>query len=313
MASAGFADPAVVTSASSPSAAQPGRRTIDPKLIASLAAVYVIWSSTYVAIRIAVESLPPLLMASARFSTAGLVLLIVAIRRGSAWPSLREWRRVFPIGLLLFLGGNGFVAISEMTVSSSGAAVVCALMPLWVGVLGIMTREMPSRREWFSLVVGFVGVVVLIGSPSLAGKPLHVALLLAAPICWAAGSMYARRLPPSGPSDAFLAPAMQMITGSMVLLVAGIATGEQIPDHVTTASWLAFGYLWLFGSMIAFTAYNWLLRHARPAVATSYAYVNPILAVIMGAAISGEPLGASMIIANVLIVGAVMLALMRRR
>ncbi|MGE0551327.1 MAG: drug/metabolite exporter YedA [Kofleriaceae bacterium] len=308
MASSSIADSVVVSSAS---LAQSGRRAIDPKLIASLAAVYVIWSSTYLAIRIAVETLPPLLMGSARYASAGLVLLVVAMRRGARLPHLREWLRVLPVGLLLFLGGNGFVAISEKTVSSSGAAVVCAMMPLWVGVLGVATRELPTRREWLSLIVGFIGVVVLMGSPSLDGEPLHVALLVAVPICWAAGTIYARKLPSSGDNDALVAPAMQMITGGVVLLIAGLAIGERVPSDATTSSWLALGYLWLFGSIIAFTAYNWLLRNVRPAVATSYAYVNPILAVIIGATVSGEPLGASMIIANVLIVGAVMLALMR--
>ncbi|HWU91060.1 MAG TPA: drug/metabolite exporter YedA [Kofleriaceae bacterium] len=285
---------------------------MDPRLILSLAAVYVIWSSTYLAIHVAVTELPPLLMASMRFVAAGLVMLLIALRRGAAWPSLRDWLRVLPIGALLFLGGNGFVVIAQQSgVTSGGAAVVCALMPLWVGVLGALSGERPSRREWLSLVLGFVGVAVLMGGPSLAGDPLHVAILIASPICWALGSILARRLPGSIGRDPFLLPAMEMTAGGAVLAVAGGLLGERLPTHASTSAWLALGYLCVFGSLLGFTAYNWLLRNARPVVATSYAYVNPILAVLIGAALSGEPLDATTVIANALIVAAVFLGLRR--
>ncbi|CAN5899505.1 drug/metabolite exporter YedA [soil metagenome] len=286
---------------------------VDPRLIASLAAVYVIWSSTYLAMRIAVHDLPPLLMASLRFLAAGGVMLVIALRRGATWPTAREWLRIAPIGALLFLGGNGFTAIAELTVSSGGAAVVCATMPLWVGVLGLVTGERPSGREWFALVVGFVGVLVLMGGPTLAGKPEHIALLVLAPMCWALGSILARRVPGKAAKDSFMLPAMEMLTGGGALLVVAAIRGERIPTDASAESWMALAYLWLFGSLVAFIAYSWLLRNARPVVATSYAYVNPILAVIMGAVISGEQLGITTVVANVLIIGAVWLALRRPR
>lgn len=286
-------------------------RVVDPRLIASLAAVYLVWSSTYLAMRIAVAELPPLLMASLRFTAAGLVLLVIGIRRGAAWPRARDWLRVAPIGALLFLGGNGFVAIAELTVSSGGAAVVCAMMPLWVGVLGLVFGVRPSAREWVSLVVGFIGVLVLMGGPSLAGDPVHIALLMGAPMCWALGSLLARRLPGEAAQDAFLLPAMEMLTGGAALVVVAALRGERIPTDASASAWLALGYLWVFGSLVAFTAYNWLLRNARPVIATSYAYVNPILAVGFGSLFSGEALGVTTVIANVLIVGAVWLALRR--
>ncbi len=289
------------------------RPAVDPRLIGSLAAVYLIWSSTYWAMRIAVTELPPLVMASLRFSAAGLVMLFIAIRRGAAWPAARDWARVLPIGALLFLGGNGFVAIAETSLSSGGAAVVCATMPLWVGVLGVFAGDRPSHREWLSLVIGFVGVVVLMGGPSLTGDPLHIALVCASPVCWALGSILARRLPGEASRDPFLLPAMEMLTGAVVLVLGAALRGERLPVDANTKSWLALAYLWLFGSLVAFTAYSWLLRNTRAVVATSYAYVNPILAVIIGAVLSGEPLGATTIIANLLIAGAVFLALKRPR
>jgi drug/metabolite transporter (DMT)-like permease len=289
------------------------RPSVDHRLVASLAAVYVVWSSTYLAMRVAVQDLPPLLMGSMRFLVAGGVMLAIARRRGAPWPSVRDWLRVAPIGALLFLGGNGFVAIAEQSVSSGGAAVVCATMPLWVGVLGAVTGERPTSREWASLVLGFIGVVVLMGGPALAGKSEHIALVICSPIMWALGSVLARRTKDIGGAHATLVgPALQMLVGGGVLAVAGFARGEAIPAHASAQSWLALVYLIVFGSLVAFTAYAWLLRNARPVVATSYAYVNPILAVLFGAALYGETLGWSTVVANVLIVGAVMLALLRR-
>ena len=289
------------------------RSRIDPRLIVSLVALYLFWSTTYLAIRIAITELPPLLMAGARYSAAALVLLVVARRRGAAWPRADQWVRVVPAGALLFLCGNGFVVLAEQSVSSGGAAVVCATMPLWTGVLAALGGERPSWREWLSLGIGFIGVLVLMGGPSLAGEPLHLFLIVLSPICWALGSVLSRRQSQAWGTGAAMTSAMQMLTGGALLVVAGMLHGEHVPAHASAGSWLAVVYLLVFGSLIGFTAYNWLLRHARPVVATSYAYVNPVLAVLLGAAISGEALGATTLIANVLIVGAIALALGRPR
>lgn len=288
-------------------------RRLDPRLLASLAAVYLIWSSTYWAMRVAIHGLPPLWMAAVRFLSAGLVLLVIGRRRLGAWPTAGDWRRVAPIGVLLFLGGNGFVAIAEETVASGGAAVVCATMPLWVGVLGVVSGEPPTRREWLALGIGFAGVLVLMGGPSLTGRPLHIGVLIAAPLCWALGSVLARRLSSPATRDAFMLSGLEMITGGIALFLGGLVRGESIPTAAPTEAWIALAYLWLFGSLVAFTAYSWLLRNTRAVVATSYAYVNPILAVLLGAALAGEPLGISTVLANVLIIGAIALALNRPR
>jgi drug/metabolite transporter (DMT)-like permease len=295
------------------SVAVAARSRLDPRLIGSLAAVYLIWSSTYLAMRIAVQELPPLGMASLRFAAAGLALLVIAKQRGAAWPTARQWLRVVPIGALLFVGGNGFVGIAELSVSSGGAAVVCATMPLWTGVLAAVGGERPTRREWLSLIVGFFGVIVLMGGPSLQGQPLHIVLIILAPVSWSLGSILARRNAASSSIDTFMSSAMQMIAGAVLLAIAAFVRGEPLPLHASAKAWLAVAYLFVFGSLVGFTAYNWLLRNARPVVATSYAYVNPILAVLIGAAISGEALGATTLIANALIVGAIALAFTRPR
>ncbi|HEY5949294.1 MAG TPA: EamA family transporter [Kofleriaceae bacterium] len=287
--------------------------SVDPRLVASLASVYVIWSSTYLAMRIVVVELPPLLSAALRFTIAGGVLLVMALRRGARLPSLRDVMRVAPAGMLLFVGGNGFVSIASQSLTSGGIAVVCATMPLWVGVLGYAIGERPTSREWLSLLVGFVGVLVLMGSPSLAGKPIHIALVIGSPILWAAGSLAARRTRDvGGIQGGLIGPALQMLTGGAALAVVALARGERMPLDASASSWLALGYLVVFGSLVAFSGYAWLLRNARPVVATSYAYVNPILAVLIGAALYNEPLSWTTAVANILIVGAVMLALTKR-
>jgi drug/metabolite transporter (DMT)-like permease len=286
-----------------------------PVLYACLAAVYVIWGSTYLAMRIAVhEGLPPLLSSAIRFLSAGLVMFAYARYRGAKLPAMRDWTRVLPVGALLFVGGNGFVSIASQSIHSSGTAVVCATMPLWVGVVGFAVGERPTGREWLSLGVGFIGVLVLLGSPSLAGRPAHIGLVIFAPILWAAGSLLSRRTRDVGADHAaFVGPAMQMLAGGAALLVVALVRGERFTSAATVRAWMALGYLWVFGSLIAFTAYAWLLRNARPTVATSYAYVNPVLAVLIGATLYGEPLSWTTLLANVLIVGAVMLALTRSR
>lgn len=260
------------------------------------------------------EGLPPLLSAALRFTAAGLVMLALALRKGARIPPLRDWLAIAPVGIALFVGGNGLVSIASQSIHSSGIAVVCAMMPLWVGVLGWAIGERPTVREWGSLIIGFIGVVVLLGGPSLGGKPIHIGLVICSPMLWAAGSLMSRRTKHIGGVHAgHIGPAIQMLTGGAALGVLALVRGERITDAATTDGWLALLYLWTFGSLIAFSAYAWLLRNARPVIATSYAYVNPILAVLIGAALYGEPVGWTTAVANVLIVGAVALALTKRR
>jgi drug/metabolite transporter (DMT)-like permease len=287
---------------------------VDGKLLANLFAVYVIWGSTYLAMGICVEQLPPMLMAAARFAAAGGVLLAIALRLGAKLPPARDWWRTVPIAVCLFVGGNGFIAIAEQSVSTGGSAVVAAMMPLWAGVLGRWFGVRATPREWVALVIGFVGVVVLMGGPSLVGRPIHIVLLMIAPASWALGSLLARRTKDIGGAHAtLLGPALQMLTGSAALFVCALVRRESWPAHASTGAYLSLAYLVTFGSLIGFTAYGWLLRNTRPVVATSYAYVNPVLAVLLGAALRSESLGWTTVVANVLIVTAIMLVLRKPR
>jgi drug/metabolite transporter (DMT)-like permease len=283
-----------------------------PRLVLylSLAAVYVIWGSTYYAMRVAVEGLPPMLMGAMRFIAAGAILLGIAVWRGAPRPTWRQILETVPVGILFFIGGNAFVAIAETRIDSGVAAVVCATMPLWAAVIASATGERPSLREWLGLAIGFGGVVVLVGGAWKGGDPLYFVLLVLSPLSWAAGSMRSRKL--RGPGGV-AGSAMQMTTGGIALLLVALVRGERIPANAPTDAWIAVAYLMVFGSLVAFSAYGWLLRNARPAVATSYAYVNPAVAVVLGAIVGGEVLGLTTILATALIVAAVALVVMRPR
>jgi drug/metabolite transporter (DMT)-like permease len=270
-----------------------------------MAAVYVIWGSTYYAMRIAVNGLPPMLMGAMRFVTAGVILLAIAIVRGAPRPTRRQILETVPVGMLFFIGGNGFVALAETKIDSGIAAVVCATMPLWTAVISALTGDRPSRREWLGLAVGFAGVVVLVGGAWHGVDPAYFAVLVLSPLCWACGSILAARKlrGPGGVAGS----AMQMISGGIALAAVALVRGERLPSSAPTDAWIAVAYLMVAGSLVAFSAFGWLLRNARPAVATSYAYVNPAIAVVIGAAIGGETLGVSEIAAAGVIIFAVAL------
>lgn len=278
--------------------------------ILALAAVYVIWGSTYLVMRIAVETLPPMLMGAARFTIAGSLLLIVGRHRIGRLPTWAEWRAAAPIGALLFVGGNGLVAFAETEVSSGIAAVVVATMPLWMAVFATVLGERPRGREWLGIAVGVSGVVILMSGAELSASPAAAALLALSPMAWALGSTLARR---AQLAPGLLGSATQQVTGGLAMVAVGLARGERWPAHMTFAGVWTLAYLIVFGSLIAFTAYAWLLRNTRPAVATSYAFVNPPLAVLLGAALGAEVIGTATLIATPVVVAAVVLVVGRSR
>jgi drug/metabolite transporter (DMT)-like permease len=287
---------------------------------AALAAIYVVWGSTYLAIRVAVETLPPLLMASVRFLIAGGVLYAWAIRRGDRHgdrPTLSQWRAAAIIGTALLLGGNGGVVLAEQSVPSGIAALLVATVPLWMVVLArAVLGERVTWRESLGIAVGFGGILLLV-NPTTGGSfdPLGVGLLLFASLSWAAGSLYARRAPM--PSRGLVGTAMQMIAGGVALGIAGIAAGEIAdvdPAGASTASLLGLGYLIVFGSLVGFTAYAWLLRVTRTSLVSTYAYVNPVVAVLLGWGFLGEPLSIRTLVAGgVIVIGVALIVTARAR
>ena len=287
----------------------------------ALGIVYVLWGSTYLAIAYMIESMPPLLAAGVRFVTAGMILIAFLVardrwqrRRGLtvgrlARPTAVQWRTAFIVGALLLLGGNGMVSLAERTIPSGIAAVIIATTPIWLSVFDAgLTRRMPSLLAIGGLVVGLVGVAILLlpSSGLDAFDPIGIGILVVAAISWASGSLYARRGPL--PRNQLLGTGMEQLAGGLVLLAAGLAIGEIggfDPSAVTTASLLALGFLIVFGSLVAFTAYIWLLNHVPVTTVATYAYVNPVVAVALGIAFRGETLTPRSLLAAALIIGAV--------
>src|SRR3546814_671253 len=245
----------------------------------ALAVLYVVWGSTYLGIRFALEGgWPPLLMAGIRFLVAGSVLFTVLHLRGVPMPTRRQWRNSAFMGALLLGLGNGMVCIAEQSVSSGLAAVAVASVPLWIGLFATLRGQRSNRLEWLGLGIGFVGVLWLNAGSSLTASPTALVALLVAPVAWAFGSVWSKGRDLPSP---FMGAAAQMLCGGAMMVVAGLLLGERLDAMPTTKGLFAVAYLAGFGSIIAFSAYVWLLHHVRPTLAGSYAYVNPLVAVVL--------------------------------
>jgi len=283
-------------------------------LAAAFTAIYIIWGSTYLGIRYAVETLPPLLMMGVRHLGAGALLYGWTRMRGTPAPTLREWLHPALIGGLLFLGGHGSLAWAEQHVPSGIAALLVATLPMWIVVLARFkgTEKKLSRRALAGLLLGFVGVAVLFG-PDLWGHTGEVNLLGAAAVLggtfiWAAGTIYMRSV--KMPDSPVISSAMQMLAGGGALMFAAALTGETKGFHMSAVSgrsWLALVYLAVFGSIVAFTAYSWLHTVASPSRVSTYAYVNPVVAVLLGWVVAREPIGVFTILAMLIILAGVAL------
>lgn len=253
----------------------------------ALASVYVIWGSTYIGIRFALEGgwSPLLAVSGGRMLIAGGLLYAVLRLRGVAGPTRAQWPTLLVLGALMMLMGNGLVVLAERTVSSGLAAIAVASMPLWMGLFGAMVGRHPTRGEWVGIAIGFLGVLWLNAGSSISASPSGLVMLLIAPIAWAFGSVWSRGRDLPSP---FMSAAAQMLAGGVMLVAVGLATGERWPAAPTAHGTAALLYLAVFGSVIGFGAYVWLLDHVRPALAGSYAYVNPPIAVLFGAWLGGE-------------------------
>jgi drug/metabolite transporter (DMT)-like permease len=296
---------------------------------AAFGAVYIIWGSTYLGIKYAIETLPPFLMAGARFLIAGAALYALA-RLGfgnSGRPGERtlasHWRAAAVIGTLLFLCGNGGVTWAEGYITSSLAALLVASEPLWIVLLSWLlpggTR--PGGKVWLGIALGFAGVWLLVSAGTTAAggdgggtSIVGAGVVLGASVAWAVGSIYSLRA--SLPRSPLLSSGMQMLAGGSLLLLVGVLSGEPARldfNSVSTRSLLAFLYLTVFGSVVAFTAYSWLLRNASPARVSTYAYVNPAVAVLLGWALAGEAMTAGSLVAAGIIVASVALITSRAK
>lgn len=287
-------------------------------LVAALATIYLVWGSTYLGIALAIETLPPLLMAGARFLLAGALLYAVARRldRSTPRPDVRQWRWALLTGTLLLGIGNGGVSWAEQTVPTGVAALVIASIPLWVVVLDrLFFGARVTWRTALGIGVGFAGVALLV-NPAAPGAvdPTGGLVLVAAAIAWAGGTLLSRGTTLTVPP--LVGAGMQMLAGGAVLLVAGVVGGElgelRLAD-VSARSLGGFLYLVVFGSLLAFSAYVWLLRNARTSLVATYAYVNPIVAVALGWSVLGEAIGLRMVVAGGIVVAAVALIVSARQ
>jgi drug/metabolite transporter (DMT)-like permease len=292
-------------------AASPEKQSASTWVPVSMFALYIIWGSTYLGIRVALQSYPPFLLAGFRFAIAGLLMFGVLRLRGATMPTARQWRNAALTGILLLGFGNGLVCYAEQTVSSGISAVAVASMPLFAAVFMGMYREWPTRRETIGLLIGFVGVVVLNLGSGLSASRIGAAALIIAAMAWAFGSVWSKHQDmPAGPMNT----SAQMLCGSIALLMVGFLSGEKFPHHPTLHATMAAVYLIVFGSLIAFSAYLYVLKHARPALATSYAYVNPPVAVLFGVLLLGEKVGPfDMVGMTIILAGVVTITFARQR
>jgi drug/metabolite transporter (DMT)-like permease len=294
-----------------PTSSTPGRGAA---LWLNLAIIYVVWGSTYFGIAIAIETLPPFLMAVIRFVIAGLILVGWDVLRNPAarrLPTGRELLDSLIVGGLLLGIANGFVAVGEMTVPSGIAAIIVATIPLWFALLGwLYFRERLPRVVTGAIALGFVGTALLVaptGEGANAFDPLGILILFCAPIAWAHGSLYSARRAKL-PASPLTASGLQMLAGALVCLLEAVITGEPArfrPEQVSTESILAIAYLVVFGSMVAYTSYGWLLKNAPLSLVGTYAYVNPVVAVGLGTMFLGEGLSVRTIVASAIILTAV--------
>lgn len=278
----------------------------------ALATIYLVWGSTYLAIRVTDRTMPPFLMSSVRFLIAGTALYVFA-SRGRARPTLREWGAAAIVGAALLLVGNGGVAWAETRLESGLAALIVAIIPLWVAVMDrfFFGRRL-SRTAVIGLVIGFAGVALLV-RPGGGGDAFAALALVLTTSAWAGGSLYARGA--TLPESPLLAAAMQMLTASVFLAVVGLATGEASGVHASSFAakpMIAFAYLVVVGSLIAFSAYAWLLKNVRISIVSTYAFVNPVVAVALGTVFLAEPIGWTTVIAGAAIVVAVVLIVTAR-
>lgn len=285
------------------------------KIIIGLLLVYVFWGGTYVAMKFAIQTIPPFITAGTRFTTAGLILYIVERIKGSESPQMIHWKKAAIVGLLMLLGGNGGVIWAQQVVPSGIAAIIAATVPLWMTLIGWMFfgSRRPGGKIVFGLLLGFSGILLLVKNTGVIERNdinllIGYAVILLATFCWALGSIYSRTA--QTPTSPLMGVALQMICGGMGCLAASVISGNWKGFdimRVSMPSLIAFLYLVFFGSIIGFSAYIWLLRVANPTLVSTYAYVNPIVAVFLGWLFAGERMSIFDLFAAMIILTAVVI------
>ncbi len=285
------------------------------KLLLGFACIYLVWGSTFLAIRIALDSIPPLLLCGARLLLAGLILVAWAKLTGTPWPRGAQWRNAAWVGLLLPAAGNGSVTVGETHLPSGIVALLLSTIPLWMALLASVGRDAspPGRQALVGLVMGFAGVALLIGPGLLPNashefSPVWALIPVLGALSWAYGSLWSRRV--AMPSSPLISTAVGMTAGGVALLVMSAGAGEFArfePARVTRGAILAMVFLIVFGSVIAFSAYLYLLARVRPEVVATYAFVNPVVALALGSAFAGEHLSSRTLTAAAIVIVAVAL------
>jgi drug/metabolite transporter (DMT)-like permease len=287
-------------------------------IILAFVGIYIIWGSTYLGILFAIQSIPPFLMAGARFLLAGLIMFALARMQGPLRSTWAEWRASLIVGACLLLGGNGGVTVSEQFIDSGLASLIVATVPIYIVLLGWLTGMTPRPQPiiWLGLAGGFLGVAILLG-PALrfsgnggSHPAIGMSILLFSSFIWSAGSLYSRTTKHA--ASPFLAAAQQMLCGGLLLFLVGVSIGEPRrfdPGKMSILSLGAFAYLVIIGALVGYTAYFYLLRHCDPAKVSTYAYINPIVAVLLGALFAGEHVTMRTLFAGMLIIGSVALVI----
>jgi drug/metabolite transporter (DMT)-like permease len=280
------------------------------KVFAALATLYLAWSSTYLAIRFSLESFPPFFTAGFRYMLVGAGMYGYLRIKGDPSPTRRQWRDSSIIGAFLLLGGTGGVVYAMQWVGSGTSALVIATTPLWTVLFGGIWKQWPARNEWIGLALGFAGIVLLNMNGDLRAHPAGAALLVLSAASWSFGSVLSLRLKlPSG----MMASAAQMFSGGLLVLLVGMLSNENFPAHPSARAVTALVYLALFGSLLGYSAYTYLLTNVRPALATSYSYVNPALAVLLGVWFADEKITGSTVTAMFIILAGVVLVILGQR
>ena len=287
---------------------------VNTKIWAALLAVYLVWGSTYLGIRFAIETIPPFFHAAVRFLIAGTFLVIWRRTAGDPAPTKRQWRSAVIVGVLLLVGGNGLISLAEISIPSGVAALIVATIPMFMVVIEALRPGgvKPSRGQVLGLLVGFSGVALLIGPAEFGGARgfslLGGGIAVSAAFLWALGSIYNRNT--DLPESTLLFTGMEMLTGSLGLFIVSGLMGEFGQLNITaisTRSWLGLLYLITFGSLIGFTSYAYLLRNAPVSLISTYPYVNPIVAILLGSVMAQEALNGRILLAALIIVGSVVL------